>query len=78
MGDQQFVGYSDITWTVTDEGNSDKKDEVEIAVSESQPPHCVIVTNNLSTSYRDSDRDGEPRTSKQQLILEEDFAGKLI
>ena len=55
MGDQQFVGYSDITWTVTDEGNSDKKDEVEIAVSESQPPHCVIVTNNLSTSYRDRD-----------------------
>ena len=37
--DQQLVGYSDVVGTVTEEDNSDKEDEMEIAVGESQLPH---------------------------------------
>ena len=49
-GDQLLVGYSDIIGTVTEEDNSDKEDEMEIAVSESQPPHVdrKIATESLA------------------------------
>ena len=38
-GDQQHKGYSDIIGAVTEEGNSDQEDEMEIAASEWQPHH---------------------------------------
>ena len=49
-GDQLLVGYSDIIGTVTEEDNSDKEDEMEIAVSESQPPYVdrKIATESLA------------------------------
>ena len=68
-GDQQLVGYSDIIGTVTEEDNSDEKDEMEIAVSESQPPH----SDRQLVSYSDSDSSGEYCNYKQQPILDEDF-----
>ena len=37
-GDQQIVRYSYIIGTFTEENNSDGEDEMEIAVSKSQPP----------------------------------------
>ena len=68
-GDQQLIGYSDFIGTVTEEDNSAKQDEMEISVSELQPPHG----EQQLVSYPDSDSDGEPCNSKQQSILEEDF-----
>ena len=67
-GNQQLVGYNNIG-TVTDENNSGEEDEMEIAVSELQPPHSV----RQFVSYPDSHGDGEPCNSKQKPIFEEDF-----
>ena len=67
-GNQQLVGYNNIG-TVTDENNSDEEDEMEIAVSELQPPHSV----RQLVSYPDSHGDGEPCNSKQKPIFDEGF-----
>ena len=63
------VGYSDIIGTVTEEENSDEEDEMEIAMSESRPPRG----DRQLVNYLDFDSDGEPCSSKQQPILDEDF-----
>ena len=42
---------------------------MEIAVSESQPPHG----QQQLVSYADSDSNGEPCNSKQRPILDKDF-----
>ena len=72
-GDQQLVGYNDITGTVTQGDNSDKEDEMKIVLSESQPPH----RDRQLLSYPESDSDGKPCNFKQQLILDEDFDEKI-
>ena len=59
-GDQQIVHYSDIIGTITGEDNSDGEDEMEIALSKSQPP----CGDGKLLSYFDSDRDRKPCNSK--------------
>ena len=71
--DQHFVSYSDIIETVTKEQNSDEEDEMETAVSESQPPHG----DQPLVSYPDSDSDGQHCNSKKQPILDEDVDEKI-
>ena len=68
-GDQQLVGYSDIIGRVNEKDDSDEEDETEIAVSEWPPPHGDWQRE----SCPDSNSDGEPCSSKQQSILDEDF-----
>ena len=71
-GDQQLVGHGDIIGIVAWEDKSDEN-EMEVAVSESQPPH---VDQQL-VSYLDSDSKREPCNSKQQPIFDKDFDDKI-
>ena len=68
-GDQQLIGYSNITGTFTKEDNSDKEDEMETALSESQHSH----DDQQLASHPDSNSYGQPCNSKQQPILDKDF-----
>lgn len=68
-GEQQLVGYSDITVTVTKEEDTDKENRIEIAVSESQSCHGYWQL----ASYSNSESDRQCCNSKQQPILEEGF-----
>ena len=63
------MSYSDAIETVTEEDNTDREDEMEIAVSESPSLHDDIQL----VSYPDSDSECEACNYKQQPILDRDF-----